>query len=229
MYSHGVQGELLDKLEQSKNSTIQAILKELRKFNALREEEVEFAIISARKSLDYIIRSSSTLADIKAGTKPLDGLIDELLKVKFLPSVIHKHCKIIKEFGNIAAHGITADFSDVESSELTDIEVSICSYSLNAVVSWYATKVLQKVLDIFPFKIIAGKEITEEQIVEAIEIDNNVYSEGFRGIYQVCMEWYHKNPDIYRFIIDQNINKVVGYINAMPIEDETLRPLNQVV
>jgi hypothetical protein len=221
----GIDSELLNVLENNKNSTIQVLLKEVRRFNnRLGEEDEIGAIMCARKSLDYILRGASELSGIKAGTKPLDQIISELVREKILPPVIENHCRIIKDFGNVAAHGFSSItiHTDEMPSDLSMVEAQICSYSMIVVLSWYISKIMPKVKEMFPFKILHGAEITPEQILEAIGIDENIFNPEFQGIYDRCLEWFAKNPDIYTFIIDRNINKVVGYINAMPIEEDFL-------
>lgn len=222
-----VYDEHLSALERCQNSTIQALYKELQKFNKrIVEEDYEIAILGARKASDYMLRSAAESFQIKAGTKPLKTIIEELRRQKCVPVLIEKHFQILREFGNLAAHGESGEGAEEqEISELTEVEAIICVHALNTVVGWYVAKVMPKVLDIFPFKVISGREITPELISQAAEIDTSVYSSEFRGVLSTCLAWLDRNPDIYTLIIDRNINRVVGYINAMPLEDEAFEAI----
>jgi len=211
--------EIITKLIQSKNTTCAVIARELQRFNKMAQIDYEMAIICARKAIDFMLRSSCEIANIKAGTKPLEQIIEELHKSGTLPSIIGKHCKIIKDFGNIAAHGLQSNDLEIEGAEMTEVEVEICSFALTSVASWYISQIIPKTLDIFPFEIVQGKNITEHQIGEAIEIDCAIYKTEYRGIPDICLQWFRRNPDIYTFIIDKHTNKVVGYINSMPLEE----------
>lgn len=70
------------------------------------------------------------------------------------------------------------------------------------------------------FKILKGKEISYKDIQEAIDIDNIVYPAEFRGTMEVCKKWFNQNPDIYTFVKDTISNKIIGYANLMPLNDE---------
>lgn len=65
-----------------------------------------------------------------------------------------------------------------------------------------------------------GNEITEEMIKQAIEIDKTVYQDCFQGMLEQCIEWWKQNPEIYTMIQDVSQQKIIGYINAMPLEEE---------
>lgn len=65
-----------------------------------------------------------------------------------------------------------------------------------------------------------GRKVTPDMIYQAVGIDNSVYSSGFQGVYETCLNWWKKNPDIYVMIEDCSTKRVVGYINAMPLSNE---------
>lgn len=65
-----------------------------------------------------------------------------------------------------------------------------------------------------------GNQITEEMIVQAIEIDKIVYQSCYQGRLEQCLEWRKRNSEIYTMIQDVSRQKIIGYINAMPLEKE---------
>ena len=66
-------------------------------------------------------------------------------------------------------------------------------------------------------KIINGRDANDSHVLDCVEIDKIVYRDIFQGIADNCLAWFHKNPDIYIFIVDEDTNKTIGYVNAMPI------------
>jgi hypothetical protein len=106
--ARGVDIQLIEKLNENNTSTAKAIIRELNKFNDTLSIDVEMAIVRGRKALDFMLRNACELENIKAGTKPLERVIDDLKHGGYLPELIEKHCRVIKDFGNIAAHGLTS-------------------------------------------------------------------------------------------------------------------------
>ena len=79
------------------------------------------------------------------------------------------------------------------------------------------------------YQVILGDEVTEKDIDDAIELDFDGY-EGentYIGIKETCYNWYRRNPFIYFMIKDIHTQKIVGYINAMPVTDELYEALKQ--
>lgn len=70
------------------------------------------------------------------------------------------------------------------------------------------------------FNCYIGRKVTPDMIYQAVGIDHCVYSNEFQGVYETCINWSNKNPDIYVMIEDCITKKIVGYINAMPLSNE---------
>ncbi len=70
------------------------------------------------------------------------------------------------------------------------------------------------------FQIVAGKEVSEADIEEAVGLDAISYPECYRGETTTCVNWSRANPDIYVMLRDTQTQKIVAYINAMPVTDE---------
>lgn len=79
------------------------------------------------------------------------------------------------------------------------------------------------------YQVIFGDEVTEKDIDDAIELDSDGYDgeESYIGIKETCYNWYKKNPFIYFMVRDLQTQKIVGYINAMPITDELYETLKK--
>lgn len=64
-----------------------------------------------------------------------------------------------------------------------------------------------------------GRKVTREMIAQAVEIDKQVYNDDFQGILETCLGWWKKNPEIYVMLEDTETRKIVGYINAMALDE----------
>jgi hypothetical protein len=61
-------------------------------------------------------------------------------------------------------------------------------------------------------------QITPENLKDMIMLDSRSYTPNERGELELCLSWYHKNPDIYTVLLDGD--KVIGYINFLPVKPE---------
>lgn len=68
--------------------------------------------------------------------------------------------------------------------------------------------------------IITGKQVTKEDIREAVLLDTLVYDDIYHVDTTQCEEWFEVNPDIYVMAKDNHTNKVVAYVNISPVTDE---------
>ncbi len=70
------------------------------------------------------------------------------------------------------------------------------------------------------FAVLAGRQVSFDDIVEAVGLDAISYPECYRGEPDTCRAWALANPDIYVMLRDMDSGKIVAYINAMPVTDE---------
>jgi len=177
-------------------------------------------IVRLRRALDHIIRSVAVHSDLSPGTKPLDKIIDDLAHKSILPAVICKHCRVVKDFGNIAAHGNSvASYTD-EDKDLSMVEAKMCATSMEIIARWYFERITPQLPEDNPYVVVSGEMISKEMIHQAVQIDALIYPEKFRGMFEICCSWFEKNPHIYIMIIDGSTHNVIGYVNAMPLEAE---------
>ena len=70
------------------------------------------------------------------------------------------------------------------------------------------------------FTVITGKDITFNDIKQAVDLDLLVYDDEFHVSPEQCFRWFDVNPDIYVMIRSNEINKIVGYVNISPVTDD---------
>jgi len=71
-------------------------------------------------------------------------------------------------------------------------------------------------------KMIAGTEVTEKDIREALALDHMVYEvdESVQFTIEKCLTWHSINPYIYFMLKDLTKNEIVGYVNVAPVTQD---------
>lgn len=67
--------------------------------------------------------------------------------------------------------------------------------------------------------------VNDTLIKEMIELDKLVFKGDDIGAFDKCKEWVKRNPDIYTVLMQDD--KVIGYINFMPITDESYNKIKE--
>jgi len=220
-----ISDELIEELRRSRFATAQAIANNLSKFNELLPVDVEMAVVRSRRALDSIVRNVSRLEGSQPGTKPLENIISDLQKSGALPAVLSGHCRILKDLGNLAAHGID-DTQYSASTGLGQAEAEVCANSISTISRWYLANILPRVCEEFPYTILHGARIDDDILKGIMAIDDQVYPPEFLNP-DIHYEWRARNPDIYTVVVDTNTARVCGYVNAMPIEESYYDGLSQ--
>lgn len=68
--------------------------------------------------------------------------------------------------------------------------------------------------------IITGKQITADDIKQAVYLDTLVYDDIYHVDTTQCEEWFDVNPDIYVMAKDLTTNNIIAYVNISPVTDE---------
>ena len=74
-------------------------------------------------------------------------------------------------------------------------------------------------------KIISGREITNTDLEQAVELDGLVYDDVYHVDPTLCEEWVKANPDIYVMAKDITTNKIIAYVNISPVTEECYEQL----
>lgn len=211
--------KLIEKLENAKGMAPNAIARDIKKINLLINVDIDSAIIKIFKVSDLILRVffnfNSTQKEIDKSV--WDKLIQPDIYLKKISPRIKLHFNIIKntieDFFNVEDNFVSKE----KDPEIEDIQYSIESFS--AIINWYVTEILPFTDDDYDIEIYTGKSITEEMVKQASEIDFEVFPKGYIADTKLCIEWLHRNSEIYIMAFDSDTKKVVGYLNAMPLDD----------
>lgn len=70
------------------------------------------------------------------------------------------------------------------------------------------------------FHIIAGREVTGEEIVRAAYLDRETYEEQYFLTVETCVAYLQHNPYIYTMAVDEKTGQIVAYLNFTPVTDQ---------
>jgi hypothetical protein len=187
-----IDNNLISDLRKYKAITPNAIANDLSKYNLIVSADCEMAIVRLRRAMDVMLRNISIMYDIIPGTKPIEQLLTEINKANVMPNIIQKHCKVIKEFGNLAAHGGDESGSDLELSTLSIQEANMCAESISAIAHWYLISIAPSIKEESSLTTVSGIQVTKEMIDQAVEIDSLNYPPELRGVREICYSWHDK-------------------------------------
>ena len=141
MSERRIDPELICQLRQFRAATPQAVATDLTMFNRIVELDHEMAIVRARRAVDLIVRNLAHESGLASGSRPLEQIIHDLAKAQRLPPVIERHCRIVKDFGNLAAHGGESSDEYDSGVSLSSAEANLCAEATSAVLRWYISRV----------------------------------------------------------------------------------------
>lgn len=75
--------------------------------------------------------------------------------------------------------------------------------------------------------IITGKQVTVDDIRQAVFLDSLVFDDIYHVDSTQCEEWFAINHDIYVMAKDIKLNRVIAYANISPITDECYERLKK--
>jgi len=132
-------------------------------------------------------------------------------------SGIRKEANLFTLTSGINTHDLPRTLRNVQSFDYNEGLTRICECIKN---------VIPKPTQDIPVKpekrieIVAGKDVTAEDIAKASYLDRLVYDDIYLVTVEQCAEWIAVNPDIYVFAKDITTDRFIAYANLMPVTDE---------
>lgn len=118
---------------------------------------------------------------------------------------------------NVSVHDLPRTLRNVQNFEYKNGINKICDYIKNVLPKEIEVEILKNEKRI---KIISGKQVTKEDINQALDLDRLVYEDIYQVDSSICEEWFKVNPDIYVMAKDIKTNTVIAYVNLSPVTDE---------
>ncbi len=123
---------------------------------------------------------------------------------------------------DINVHDLPRTLRNVQNFNFDDGISHVCDYIKNAIPK---NETIPAATDLSAeknkrIKIVSGKQVTLEDIKQAVELDALVYDDIYHVDTTVCEEWFCVNPDIYVMAKDAVDDKIIAYVNLSPVTDE---------
>lgn len=105
----------------------------------LWDDDPEMALTRARKVLEYVVRDVFVLRYKEdPGTRPLENLLQRLIKDGHMPKRLGAHASYIRDLGNVGVHNFGArDYG----ADVTKDDVRRSFETLTAILEWYFERV----------------------------------------------------------------------------------------
>ncbi len=124
---------LIDRLDRL-SAQFDDLRRLIRKAVRLADDDPEMALTRIRKVLEYVVHDAfERLVKEPPGTRPLENLLQRLVKDGHLPIHLSPHATFIRELGNAGTHRGEGHY------KMSD--VSIALIHLGAILDWYFEKV----------------------------------------------------------------------------------------
>ena len=122
----------------------------------------------------------------------------------------------------VNVHDLPRTLRNVQNFNYDEGIIHVCDYIKNAI----PRKVAQPKAQVSAeektkrIKIVSGKQVTVEDIKQAVELDSLVYDDIYHVDSTVCEEWFEVNPNIYVMAKDVPSDKIIAYVNVSPVTEE---------
>lgn len=122
----------------------------------------------------------------------------------------------------VNVHELPRTLRNVQNFNYGEGVGKVCDYIKNAIPRKAAQPSPAVALEekVKRIKIISGRQVTIEDIKQAVELDSLVYDNIYQVDSTACEEWFEVNPDIYVMAKDVPGDKIIAYVNLSPVTDE---------
>lgn len=123
---------------------------------------------------------------------------------------------------NLNVHELPRTLRNVQNFDYKEGISHVCEYVKNAIPKQVepAASLDKTVSTEKRISIITGKQVTLEDITQAVYLDTLVYDDIYHVDTTQCEEWFAVNPDIYVMAKDVTTNRIIAYVNISPVTDE---------
>lgn len=130
---------------------------------------------------------------------------------------------------NVNIHDLPRTLRNVQNFSYDEQFEVLCKFVENAIPKYnrFQPAQITDESDSSEIRIISGRQVTECDIKQALELDALVYDEIYHLDLSTCVEWAKVNPDIYVMAKDMILNKVIAYANISPISDDCYDRIRQ--
>lgn len=130
-------------------------------------------------------------------------------------SGVRKDANLFTLTNNINIQDLPRTLRNVQNFDFKEGVLHVCEYVKNAIPNNVVLQDSQNknFINEKHFNIITGKQVTSDDIKQAVFLDTLVYEDIYHVDTTVCEEWFGVNPDIYVMAKDIKTNRIVAYVN----------------
>lgn len=196
------------------------IADELDAFHRLVSVDAEMACIRALRAADVMARHiySRTLGSPDA--RDMRTMVADLVREDHVPFDVAVAFEALHTVGQLAGQRSL----DAAGGAAPDRELERSQAALNTLAAWLEQHGPDLVndTDVEDTYVVADMDLTLEDVYQTIEVDRDAYG-GVDSTYiptrEMVERWYIASSDIYTVLKDRGSDRVVGYINAMPVTE----------
>lgn len=137
-------------------------------------------------------------------------------------SGVRKEANLFTLTTNLSVNELPRTLRNVQNFDYKEGISHVCEYVKNAIPK--AIKFQQSKDSIVSnenkISIITGKQVTIDDISQAVYLDTLIYDDVYRVDTTQCEEWFAVNPDIYVMAKDMKTKRIIAYVNISPVTDE---------
>lgn len=144
-------------------------------------------------------------------------------------SGVRKDANLFTLTTNLNVHELPRTLRNVQNFDYREGISHICEYVRNAIPKQMEpkTSVESTGQGEKRISIITGRQVTLEDITQAVYLDTLVYDDIYHVDTTQCEEWFAVNPDIYVMAKDIKTNRIIAYVNISPVTDECYDRIKQ--
>ncbi len=118
-------------------------------------------------------------------------------------------------------HSLPRTLRNVQNFDYSEGLAKVCEYIKNALPPLKSEVAHKEEKEGFrQFEVITGRQVTVEDIRQAVTLDALVYEDIYHVDSTVCEEWFKVNPDIYVMARDVSTGRIIAYVNISPVTEE---------
>ncbi len=144
-------------------------------------------------------------------------------------SGVRKEANLFTLTTNLNVHELPRTLRNVQNFDYKEGVSHVCEYVKNAIPKQTESQQPKDstVSSEKRISIITGKQVTLEDITQAVHLDTLVYDDIYHVDTTQCEEWFAVNPDIYVMAKDTKTNRIIAYVNISPVTDECYERIKQ--
>jgi len=212
--------EILEKCNSSESNSLRSIGTLLDRYYNILSSDIDMAIVRANMLVECILKDVCKRNFTNIASLNSDSLLDICLLKGFLGSNIETHCKVIKNFAEIAL--CMDKCTEVVSNE----DLNTCQASLKALLNWYMkTYNRNSLVCKNELSVVWPEDFTEDDIKQSYVIETKLFDPNLISPIEIALKWAEHNPYTNLGVRDTVTGRLAGFFCTLPITDNLFKEI----